>query len=63
MLQKFWPGLLVDRFVQEFVTPLVKVAHDSAARSSTARYFFSLQDFEQWRLSQPLASRQQWTSK
>jgi DNA topoisomerase-2 len=41
-----WPGLLRQSFIQQFITPIVKVSKGSREIS-----FFSLPEFEQWKRS------------
>ncbi|KAN0050127.1 hypothetical protein ACTA71_003230 [Dictyostelium dimigraforme] len=43
----FWPNLLKRGFVQEFVTPIIKVTKSSTQKKS----FFTIKDYEKWRES------------
>lgn len=40
----FWPNLLQHNFVEEFITPIVKVT-----KGKTEQAFFSLPEFEEWK--------------
>lgn len=47
-LQHFWPNLLKrEGFLQQFITPLVKAS--VGARQTKDKWFYSLQEFEEWR--------------
>ncbi|XP_076440250.1 DNA topoisomerase 2-alpha-like isoform X2 [Babylonia areolata] len=43
-IHHFWPNLLQQNFVEEFITPIVKVTKGKAEES-----FFSLPEFEEWK--------------
>ncbi|XP_075262608.1 DNA topoisomerase 2-alpha-like isoform X2 [Convolutriloba macropyga] len=48
MVHHFWPGLLRKNFVEQFITPIVKVSKGSEVIS-----FFSLPEFDEWRSNTP----------
>lgn len=55
-----WPNLLKHGFIEEFITPIIKVSRSkksSAAASSalteTERAFYSMPEFEEWQRSTP----------
>ncbi|CAG5118293.1 unnamed protein product, partial [Candidula unifasciata] len=43
-IHHFWPSLLRHNFVEEFITPIVKVS-----KAKTERSFYSLPEFEEWK--------------
>ncbi|XP_059141501.1 DNA topoisomerase 2-alpha-like isoform X2 [Physella acuta] len=43
-IHHFWPSLLRHNFVEEFITPIVKVS-----KGNTERSFYSLPEFEEWK--------------
>ena len=60
MIHKFWPELLRRNFVQEFQTPLLKVRRQ---RDGQVVAFFSLRDFEAWRVQVGQAEELRWRAK
>ncbi|CAM9889322.1 unnamed protein product, partial [Phaeothamnion confervicola] len=54
----FWPGLLAsDGFMQQFVTPILKVApRGSGSGSGDVLPFFSVPEFEAWRRRQGMSA-------
>ena len=48
MVHHFWPGLLKKNFVEQFITPIVKVTKGKEVQS-----FFSLPEFDEWRNNTP----------
>jgi DNA topoisomerase II len=51
-IHHFWPSLLDRRgFLTQFITPIVKALPTNESSSVTIRNFFSLADFQRWRVS------------
>ena len=60
MIHKFWPELLHAKFVQEFQTPLLKVRRKG---DGAVAAFFSLRDFEAWRVTVGADEEARWRTK
>jgi DNA topoisomerase-2 len=61
-IHTFWPQLLKgNRFLEEFVTPIVKATRRVGGAETKA--FFTVREFEQWRLALPAPERRKWTHK
>eukprot|EP01132_Coremiostelium_polycephalum_P007475 gene7475-9185_t len=57
-IQYFWPALLKRGFIQEFVTPIIKVS-----KGSTKKSFFTINDYQAWRQTLPSEQVRQWNIK
>jgi DNA topoisomerase-2 len=59
----FWPHLLKgNRFLDEFVTPIVKATRRGGG-GGESKSFFTVREFEDWRTALPVAERRKWSHK
>ncbi|KAF0973435.1 hypothetical protein FDP41_008139 [Naegleria fowleri] len=58
MIHYFYPQLLKNNFIDQFITPIVKVSKGAETKS-----FFSLPEFENWKNSLSENEREKWNQK
>ena len=63
MLDHFWPSLTRGAFVQEFITPLLKVHRTSSAKGQPPRSFYSIAEYDEWHASLPPGEAAKWRTK
>ncbi|KAL1507479.1 hypothetical protein AB1Y20_008315 [Prymnesium parvum] len=61
LVHHFWPELLANNYLQEFVTPLLKAKHAQMKESEMA--FFSLREYAAWRDALSPAEASSWRTK
>ncbi len=49
-IHHFWPALLKQNFVEEFITPIVKVSRKVGSKKEE-KAFFTIPEYEQWKQS------------
>lgn len=50
----FWPSLLKQGFIQEFVTPIIKATPHGSKKESAKKSFFTIADYLKWREADPM---------
>jgi len=58
MIQFFYPELIKNNFIEQFITPIVKVS-----RGGNVKSFFSLPEFENWKNSLSKDDLDKWSQK
>ncbi|KAF2075476.1 hypothetical protein CYY_003212 [Polysphondylium violaceum] len=52
-IHHFWPSLLKQGFIQEFVTPIIKATPHNSKKESAKKSFFTINDYLKWKEQDP----------